>query len=153
MMDKTLKFTITLFLLISAVLVVVAVQAVRNIDRTTRDNDWVNHTHAVITQIDTLSTTLYISEATAKAYVADGISDNLAACNQALAHLSEHTQLLTDLTRYETDQQPLIVEIRALTENYIQSLQSIMGVREEGQINPARTQFTKLLSGPKYAEL
>jgi CHASE3 domain sensor protein len=153
MKDKTLRLLIAFFLLISVVLVVVASLAVRNINRSTRDNDWVNHTHAVVSQIDTLRTTLYMAEVTAKAYIADGLAENMASCNQALAHLSEHAQLLADLTRYETDQHQLIEEIGGLTGSHVEKLESILTLREDGQTAPARAKLSTLLSGPEYAKL
>ncbi len=62
MKDHTLRRILIFFLLISIFLVVVAVQAVRNINHSTPNSDWVNHTHAVIMEVEALQTALYVAD-------------------------------------------------------------------------------------------
>ena len=58
MNDKTIRRILVFFLLISVVLIGVAVEAVRNINRSTATSDWVNHTHAVILEAEELMSAL-----------------------------------------------------------------------------------------------
>ena len=51
MNDKTISRVLLFFLLISAVLIAVAIGAVRNINRSVAGSDWVNHTHAVLLEL------------------------------------------------------------------------------------------------------
>ena len=59
------------FLLIAAVVVALAIVAVRNINRSVASSDWVNHTHSVILQVEALRSEMYVAEGALHTYVLD----------------------------------------------------------------------------------
>ena len=62
MKDQAIRRILIFFLLIAAVLLVVAVQAVRNTNRSVATSDWVNHTHSVILETEALRTALLVGD-------------------------------------------------------------------------------------------
>lgn len=153
MKDKTLRVILAFFLIISAVLVAVAVHAVQNINRATRDADWVNHTHSIIAQIDALDTALYAAEATAQAYVGGGQSSDLAASNRALARINEHVEIMTALTQQEEAQQRQVLEIAALITPHVSGLREILALRQADRGREAQARLTAIVSGADIPEL
>ncbi|MCF7687065.1 MAG: CHASE3 domain-containing protein [Cephaloticoccus sp.] len=138
MKDHTLRRILVFFLLISTILIVVAVQAVRNINRSTATSDWVNHTHAVIMEVEALRTALYVADATVQAYVSTGSVSNLAACNEAHSNVIEHLEIVQALTRNEPEQKVQIDEIATLVNTQLGRIRKILHARQEGRTEDAR---------------
>lgn len=153
MKDKALRRIMVFFLLISTILIVVAVQAVRNINRSAYTTDWVNHTHAVISQIDALRTALYVSDAGVQTYVTTGDVHDLAGCNRALSNVIEHMGLISALTRQEPEQHQQINEIESLVNERLESIQAILSARQDGQVDVSRQLLEKNIGGTVMPEI
>jgi len=93
MKDATLKRLAYVFLFISAVLIAIALVAVRNIRFTAEASDWVNHTHSLIERIDNTRSGLLRGEATLRAYAATGESGDLLTLNRALGDMRNELDL------------------------------------------------------------
>jgi len=93
MKDATLKRLAYVFLFISAVLIAIALLAVRNIRLTAAASDWVNHTHSLIERIDNTRSGLLRSEATLRAYAATSESSDLLTLNRALGDMRSELDL------------------------------------------------------------
>lgn len=114
MQDKTIRRILAFFLLISAVVVVVAVDSVRNINRSVASSDWVNHTHAVILEVNGAYSSLQAANDAALTFVATGEARNQAAGREAFSDLAEHLEVAKALTRQEPSQHEQILRLESL---------------------------------------
>lgn len=102
--DRTLRFIAVFFTVITAVMIAVAVAAVRNISRSALASDWVNHTHAVILEVNGAVGSLEAGDGALRTFVMTGDPRDQSACRAAFARMSEHLELARALTRREPDQ-------------------------------------------------
>jgi len=102
--DKIIRRVLAFFLLIAIVLVVVAVNAVRNVNQSVATNDWVNHTHAVILEGQELLFALHEGDADLRTYLLTGEARELASARAAFTRMLEHLEILRALTRSEPDE-------------------------------------------------
>jgi CHASE3 domain sensor protein len=136
--DPTVRRVLAFFLLISAVLVVVAAQAVRNINRSVASSDWVNHTHAVILEAEALRAALYVGDAALHAYAQTGDARDLAACRDSLANITDHWEIIQALTRQEPQNEE-VSRIGALIKSRAEYCQKIMTAQQGGNSELVRT--------------
>jgi CHASE3 domain sensor protein len=124
--------------LISAVLIVVAIQAVRNISRSSATSDWVNHTHSVILEIEALRATLHISDGALRTYVATDDAHDLAALHDALSNVMDHLEIIKALTRQEPGQHAQILQVESLVNQHRDLIQSVLAARQVGNAEAFR---------------
>ncbi|HUR59306.1 MAG TPA: CHASE3 domain-containing protein [Opitutaceae bacterium] len=124
--------------MISAVLVGVAVQAVRNINRSGASSDWVNHTHAVILELDALRASLSAAEGGMHIYLLTANARDLAATRDALADLTSHMEIVHALTREEPGQPGSTAQLESLGTQFAVAVQTVLGARQSGDLAAAR---------------
>ena len=73
MKDPIIRRIVALFATVAAVLVVVAVVALRNIGRATASSDWVNQTNAAILELGSLRASFHASDAALRTLVVTGV--------------------------------------------------------------------------------
>jgi PAS domain S-box-containing protein len=112
--DRTVWRIRACFLLISAVVIVVAVASVRNINRSVASSDWVNHTHAVMLEVNGVFSSVQAGNGAAMTFVAFGDSRNQAAARAAFADMAEHLEVAKALTRQESAQHAQVVNLEGL---------------------------------------
>ena len=137
--DKTIRRVLGFFLLISAVLVFVAVLAVRNITRSVASSDWVNHTHAVILEVDGIFSALQAGDGAMRTYVMSGDARDQAACREAFASVAEHVEVAKALTRGEPAQNAQIVRLETLANKREEFAHDVLGARRADQAETVRT--------------
>ena len=147
MKDKTIHRVLIFFLLIAAVLVVVAVQAVRNIGRSVAASDWVNHTHAVILETEAIRSALAMGDGALHTYVLTGDARDLAACRDALANVADHLEIAKALTRQEPAQNEQVTQIELLVSQRAGFVQGILAARQAGNTEAVRTMLAADASG------
>ncbi len=133
MKDKTIRRVLAFFLLISAVLVAVAVNAVRNIDRAVDTSDWVTHTHAVILEVDGILTSLQAGDGALRTYVMSGDARDLAASRDALGQLEEHLEVAKALTRAEPAQHEQVLNLETLANARLEFSRRVLNARRLGE--------------------
>lgn len=101
------------FLLIAAILAAVAVGSVRNINRSVATSDWVNHTHAVILEVNEILADLEAANGAALAYSTDRDPRSKEIGRAALDDLAEQLTLAKALTRNEPSQHGEILDLEA----------------------------------------
>lgn len=138
MNDKTIRRVIAFFLLIAAILVVVAALAVRNISRTTASSDWVNHTHAVILESEELVSSLYAGNTALRTFLLTGGAGDQAAAREAFNALSEHAEILRALTKDDPTARTEAGEIVRLVNERITAADAVTARRG----NPGETPAT-----------
>jgi CHASE3 domain sensor protein len=137
--DKTIRRILVFFLLITAILIVVAVQTARNISRSVASSDWVNHTHAVILEVEALRAALYVGDGAVHTYVLTGDTRDQAACSEALSNVAEHGEIALALTRNEPAQHERILQLEALVDQRAEFYQTVLAARQAGNAEKVRT--------------
>lgn len=112
--DRTLPWVLGTFSLILVVAALTAVQAVRNMQRARLASDWVNHSHAVVSECGALLTELYAAEAALRSYALTGHALDRAAGREAIDAIEEHGTVLQALTEAEPDQRARSTRIDGL---------------------------------------
>lgn len=125
--DRTLPWVIGTFCLILLVAAFTAVQAVRNMQRAKLASDWVNHSHAVVSECGGLLAELYAAEAAVRSYALTGHALDRAAGREALEAIEEHGTILQALTEAEVDQRARSARIDALIRRRAEFLVAALG--------------------------
>jgi PAS domain S-box-containing protein len=136
--DKTTRRVVLFFLFIAAVLVAVAVQAVRNISHSVADSDWVNHTHAVILETEAVRSALLAADGLLHTYVLTGDARDLRACREALSDASENMDIAKALTRLEPEQNRQLVGIESMANQRADFVQRVLAARQSGNMETVR---------------
>lgn len=130
MKDKTIQRILVFFAVISAVLIVIAIAAVRNISRSAASSDWVNHTHAVILESEALRSALQAADAAARTYAVTGDARDRAAGLTAVADAAEHLEVAKALTRAEPEQNQQFVRLEALAKQHGEFVRKLLAARQ-----------------------
>ncbi len=138
MIDKSTRRILAFFLLISAILIVVAIQAARNIKQASDASDWVNHTHATILEVEALRTALYVAEVSSRAYIWSNNVNDLTTAQKALADITEHMGISQALTRYDATKSQEMATIETLVDQHISSILATLRAKQDGETETAR---------------
>ncbi|AOS43071.1 sensory histidine kinase AtoS [Lacunisphaera limnophila] len=95
--DRTLRRVLACFAVIAAVLVAVVTASLQNLNRSIATSDWVNHTHALITEVDALQPTLLAAEADLSRFLLTADAHDHEACQEKFAELGERVDVATAL--------------------------------------------------------
>ncbi len=148
MNDSAIRRVLTAYFLIAAVLVVVAVVAVRNIARTAAAADWVNHTHAVIQETGEILSTARAGEGSLRAYATNGDAVDRTASREAFDELSEHVEIAKALTRSDPAQHAQILRLETLAADRAKLLDAVLAARKSGHAD----EMTALLNRQDWRE-
>jgi CHASE3 domain sensor protein len=151
--DQTIRRVLAFFLLISAVLIAVAITAVRNISRSAASSDWVNHTHAVILEAEALRSTLFEGDGAMRTSVMTGDARDQAACREAIASVAEHLEVTKALTRNEPAQSLQVRGLESLVNRRIDFLRQVLAARESGGAEAARVLLAADAGGEAMREV
>jgi PAS domain S-box-containing protein len=124
--DHAVRRILGSFSLITVVMAIVAVSSARNISRSVAASDWVNHTHAVMIEVDAVMGSLQDSEAAVLAYAETGDARSMAEARVAFEKLGEHLELSKALTRYEPAQHEQVLQLEAMVEKRAEYLREIL---------------------------
>jgi PAS domain S-box-containing protein len=136
--DKTIRRVAVFFLFIAAVLVAVAVMALRNVGKSVADSDWVNHTHAVILETEAVRSALLTADGLLHTYVLTGDARDMGACREALSDASENLDIAKALTRFEPEQNKQLAGIETLANKRAEFIQGALAARKAGDIATLR---------------
>jgi len=143
MKDATLKRLAYVFLFISAVLIAIALLAVRNIRLTAEASDWVNHTHSLIDRIDNTRSGLLRSEASLRAYAATSESGDLLTLNRALGEMRNEIDLALLMAdeHSEPELHPRLQEIDTLCKSHTALVRKIVVARQADDTSALRREM------------
>jgi PAS domain-containing protein len=150
MKENVVRRVIGLFVLMLAIMVYMAVVAVRNSHRYIKSNDWVNHTHAVIIDAGDILSYLHAGDSAVRTYLITGDKRDQAAYRNDYSMMIEKLLDAEALTRWGDEEKPLHQRIldlqllisnrndvtRSLVTNYNQSHMGLDGVRALFAANP-----------------
>ena len=95
--DRTLRRVLACFAIIAAVLVGVVVVSLRNLNRAIATSDWVNHTHALITEVDALQPALLAAEGELNRFLLTADPRDHSAYQDKFADLGERVDVVAAL--------------------------------------------------------
>jgi CHASE3 domain sensor protein len=151
--DNTIKRILVFFLLISVVLLVVGVEAVRSINRSVTGSDWVNHTHAAILEAEEILVALHAGDGAMRTFAMNGDPRDQAACREAFAKVAEHVEVLKALTRNAPveSQQALLLE--AVAGKRADFVRDVLAARQAGNQEAVRTLLAADAGGETSREI
>jgi CHASE3 domain sensor protein len=135
--DKTIRRIIAFFFVVAAILVVVAINAVRNINRSAATADWVNHTHAVILEAQEMVSALHAGNAALRTYLLTGEARDQAAARESFNLMSEHLEILRPLTNAEAAARTEVTELARLVATRAETATDLATRRAAGIEPPA----------------
>jgi PAS domain S-box-containing protein len=131
--DSTLIRVYAVFLLIFGVLAVVAFFAFRNISRSVATTDWVNHTHAFISELDGIHSSLHSGEAAIRSYVLTGDPRDMADVREAFSVLSEHMEASKALSRHDEETRKKVLSLETACAARSEFSDKLSAARTAGQ--------------------
>ncbi len=137
--DKTIPRILALFALIGVVLVLIAVHAVRNINRSVTSSDWVNGTHATINEYSDLAASLESGEAHLRLFALSGDAADQAATRQAYAGVADHFEVIKAYARDDAAQTQRILRLETAANARADFARQVMTARKAGQTDVVRT--------------
>ena len=140
--DRTLRRVLVFFTLILGVLVFVVVASLRNLNRSIATSDWVNHTHALISELDALQPTLLAAEGDLNKYLLTGDARDLTAYQEKSAELDEKTDVISALIAQSPDEQKLFAPVAELLAGRAEHASRISALKQAGD----QTALQKLLA-------
>jgi CHASE3 domain sensor protein len=151
--DKTIRRIALFFVFIAAVLVAVAVLAVRSSDRSVAGSDWVNHTHAVILETESVRSALLVGDGALHTYVLTGDPRDLRACREALSNVSENLDIAKALTRFEPDQNAQLAKIGILTDQREEFVQGLLAAKQANNMESVRAMLAADAGGTALRDI
>jgi CHASE3 domain sensor protein len=145
MKEKIEQRVIGLFVLMVAILVVVAASAVTTIQEALKSSDWVNKTHAVIIEVNAILSSLHAGDSALRTYLLTGDPRDQGAYRSAYAEMVEHLTVAKALTKHGEEkelQNPEIIELEGLISNRIDFTRSVVQARAQGGLDAAREVMT-----------
>lgn len=112
--DRTLRRVLVFFTLILGVLIGIVVVSLRNLNRSIATSDWVNHTHALISELDALRPNLAAAEGELVRYLHTGDQRDHAAYQEKFADLGESVAVINALIAGAPDEKEQFAPIAAL---------------------------------------
>jgi PAS domain S-box-containing protein len=141
--DRTFRLVLAFFVVIAAVLLGVVIVAVRNINGSERASDWVNHTHAVILEVDAALASVHVGDGALRTFAMTGDTHDQAAAREAFNDLNEHLAIAKALTRDEPAQREKIIQLEALATKRADLARAVFDTWPTD-----RAQAVRLLLGP-----
>ncbi len=143
-----LWFGLVLLILASMVWV-----AIRNTRDTIASSDWVNHTHAVILEVDAVLSSLHSAEAAQRSFLITGDLWEQAAYRTAFAELNEHLQVAKTLTADNPRQQQQIAVLNDLITRQVDFDKSLAQARQEKGLDEVKRLLSSDAGHPLLTEI
>jgi CHASE3 domain sensor protein len=142
MKEKIEQRVIGLFVLMVAILVFIALSAMKAPREARESSDWVNKTHAIIIEINGVLSSLHAGDSALRTYLLTGDPRDQGAYRYAYkTEMLEHLETAKALThsREEKDlQMPQILKLQNLISNRMNFTASVVQARAQGGLDAAR---------------
>ena len=139
MKDNLVKWVIASFLVVLAILVVVAIVSVRNIQRSIATSDWVNHTQAIILETDAILSSLRAGDAALMTFLlTDNARDRTSYQTAYKEMVEEHLKVAQALTRNEPGLSQQVAALETAVSNHIDMARQTIKLRQDGGAEAVR---------------
>jgi len=133
MKDKTLYAIYLLFLIMGAIIVGVAIFAIRAINRDASSSDWVNQTHAAIYELDAMLSNFQAGEGMMRTFALTGDVRDFTECRSDYFAVLEHHAVALALTRDNADIQSSLAQLEATVQARLVLADSIKEFTDAGK--------------------
>jgi PAS domain S-box-containing protein len=130
--DRTLRRVLAFFAVIAAVLVAVVAASLHNLNRSIATSDWVNHTHALITELDALQPTLLAAEGELSRYLLTSDPRDHAAYQDKFSELGERVDVIAALTTGSPPEGAQFAAIAELLARRATRASQVSGLKKSG---------------------
>ena len=113
MKDNILLRVFALCAVILVVIAAVAVYALQALSRSMAATDWVNHSHATISELDNITAQLRQADGLMRTYALTGEAADLAASREAFEKMAQHFDTASALTRTDAATRQTLLQLRA----------------------------------------
>ncbi len=138
MKDLIEKRIIALFLLVLTLLVGVTVAALRNIQSSAVSSDWVNQTHALISETEGVFSSLNAGDAALRSYLLAVDERDRAAARRSFSEAVEHLDLAKALAGSGTKQQAEIIQLYPLVARRVDFARDAINLRQQKGLEAVR---------------
>jgi PAS domain S-box-containing protein len=132
---RNFRRVLTFFLLIAAVLVGVVVATLRNLNRSIATADWVNHTHALITELDSLQPLLAAAEGDLSRYLLTSDQRDHLDYQDKFAQLGESLNVINALLADSPGEKSLFAPIAAVLTRRAELANRIAQLKKTGELD------------------
>jgi len=139
--DRTIRRVVVIFLAVACVQVLVGVVAVRSLRSSREASDWVNHTNALIQEVDGAGASFQAAEGRLRTYAVTGAAADLVAARESLAAVDEHLAVAEALTRSDPEQQEQIAALADLAGRLATAAGTLINLRQNGDAVAASEQL------------
>jgi PAS domain S-box-containing protein len=130
--NRNFRRVLIFFVLILVVLVGVVVASLRNLSRSIATSDWVNHTHALITEIDGLQPTLAAAEGDLSRYLLTSDQRDHVDYQDKFAQLGESLNVINALIADAPEEKALFAPIAAILTRRAELANRIVQLKKAG---------------------
>ncbi|HTZ20943.1 MAG TPA: CHASE3 domain-containing protein [Opitutaceae bacterium] len=130
--DPSFRRLLVILGLILAVLAFVVVESLRNLNRSIAASDWVNHTHAVINEVEAIETSLQAAEGALRTCLLTGDPRDHETCQEAFSDLAGHVDVAHALTKGAPQQSQEVMQIETLLERRAGLARQLLRARAAG---------------------
>jgi PAS domain S-box-containing protein len=138
MKDNIVARVVVLFLIMVAILVSVATVAIGNVGKFVATSDWVNHTHALISEGDGILTSLHAGDAALRTFLITNDPRDQAAYREAYTEMVEHLSIAKALVRSEPKPKKRIDELEPLIQKHVDLARELVRSRQQGNEEPKK---------------
>lgn len=150
---RNFRRVLLFFALIAAVLVGVVVVSLRNLNRSMATADWVNHTHALITEIDSLQPMLAAAEGDLSSYLLTGDQRDHADSQDKFSQLGESVAVINALIASSPEDQALFAPVAATLTKRAERANRIVQLKKAGDADALNRQFAGEADNPDRRDL
>ncbi len=141
--DHTFRRVLACFALILLVLAGVVVVSLHNLNRSIATADWVNHTHALITELDALQPTLAAAEGDLSRYLLTSDPRDQESYRDKFAELGESVSVIDALIAGAPDEKTQFTPIAAILTRRAESASRISQLKKAGDAAALQKQLTE----------
>lgn len=131
--DRAFRRVLVFFTLILVVLLGVAIASVSNLNRAIATSDWVNHTHALITELDSLQPTLAAAEGELSRFALTGEASAGESSQERFAQLSESTEVINALVASSSEEKQLFAPATAILTRRAEVATRVIQLKKSGE--------------------
>ena len=143
MKNNAEKQLIGLFMAILALMAGTTVASLRNINHSVLSSDWVNHTHAVISEAEGIVSSVNAGEKALRDFLLAGNERDHVICRRGYAEAAEHLASAKGLTRGETAQLKEFLQIEEIVARRADFARKVIEARLKNGLEDAR----KIING------
>ncbi len=142
-MDKTFRILLVLFIAAAVVLLGVVGVSLRNIQRAQLASEWVNHTHALITEVNDTVAAIRAADGALSTFLLTNDPGRQTAFRDAFAELAEHVEVAKALADADETNAAGVAELEALLQERAEHARALLAAHRSGDTASVQEQLSE----------